>query len=463
MGKKKNIMALNHFGDASHIGEMIHQKYSSQKLRDDKKLCSLGSLNLILYIYEIKHQKIMKFISLFKEKMLKKIYTNTHSKYIMKIDMNLSKNELRNFLASQVFINQIKTKLNNFLSNKKKKILQEIEDFRAQSRYNVSLPDLVVVEGENITLPDGTHVSEKKSNKKSSASSENTNKKNKTSISKKMTGLPNKFFCDLRYPQQTRFILFIDITAPNYKRNIVFGSENIKIFDDLSLKNKTPSFPSEHDLDKLKIWKNLGDYENWLIAKGLDDNSLNSTQSVLDLDPKGLKIDPLKQDDASKNVFDNLLSPIIICAGFHHEEVVQIRVLLDNADMHSIKVVYPTIKMLQSSLAKALHTSEINWSQIRTKFKRYEKWPNRRCILFGRIKTETLSVIENLLHHSELPLFHKATKYSEKEVLGSILARLVKQPLPKPRIDVLDELIRGDKIIDHIPEAKKVLLKQNLN
>jgi hypothetical protein len=48
-------------------------------------------------------------------------------------------------------------------------------------------------------------------------------------------------------------------------------------------------------------------------------------------------------------------------------------------------------------------------------------------------------------------------------VLGSILARLVKQPLPKPCIDVLDELIRGDKIIDHIPEAKKVLLKQNLN
>merc|ERR1712113_774646 len=145
------------------------------------------------------------------------------------------------------------------------------------------------------------------------------------------------------------------------------------------------------------------------------------------------------------------------------EEVVQIRVLLDNADMHSIKVVYPTIKMLQLPLAKALYTPEINWSQTRTKFKRYEKWPNRRCILFGGIKTETLSVIENLLHHSGLPPFHKATKYSEKEVLGSILARLVKQPLPKPRIDVLDELIRGDKIINYIPEAKKVLLKQNLN
>merc|ERR1712050_375261 len=40
---------------------------------------------------------------------------------------------------------------------------------------------------------------------------------------------------------------------------------------------------------------------------------------------------------------------------------------------------------------------------------------------------------------------------------------LVKQPLPKPCIDVLDELIRGDKIINHIPETKKVLLKQNLN
>merc|ERR1712151_1022725 len=173
------IMVINHFGDASHIEEKIHQKYSSQKLGDDKKLCSLGSLNLILFIYEIKHQKIIKLISLFKEKMLKKMYTNTHSKYIAKIDMNLSKNELRNFLASQVFINQIKSKLNNFFSNKKKKILQEIEDFRAQSRYNVSLPDLVVVAGKNIILPDGTHVSEKKSNKKSSDSSENTNKRDK--------------------------------------------------------------------------------------------------------------------------------------------------------------------------------------------------------------------------------------------------------------------------------------------
>merc|ERR1712187_450059 len=137
----------------------------------------------------------------FKEKMLKEMYTNTHSKYIAKIDMNLSKNEPRNSLASQVFINQTKSKLNNSSSNKKKKILQEIEDFRAQSRYNVSLPDLVVVEGENITLPDGTHVLEKKSNKKSSASSENTNKKNKTSISKKMPGLPLQLSCDSRYPQ----------------------------------------------------------------------------------------------------------------------------------------------------------------------------------------------------------------------------------------------------------------------
>merc|ERR1712113_129903 len=145
------------------------------------------------------------------------------------------------------------------------------------------------------------------------------------------------------------------------------------------------------------------------------------------------------------------------------EEVVQIRVLLDNADMHSIKVVYPTIKMLQLPLAKALYTPEINWSQTRTKFKRYEKWPNRRCILFGGIKTETLSVIENLLHHSGLPPFHKATKYSKKEVLGSILARLVKQSLLKSCINVLNELIRGDKIINYIPEAKKVLLKQNLN
>merc|ERR1712151_508378 len=109
----------------------------------------------------------------------------------------------------------------------------------------------------------------------------------------------------------------VDITDPNYKRNIAFGSKNKKTSDDLSLKNKTPSSPSEHDLDKLEIWKNLSDYENWLIAKGLDDNSLNSTESVLDLDPKGLKIDPLKQlDDVSKNVSDNLLSPIIICAGF---------------------------------------------------------------------------------------------------------------------------------------------------
>merc|ERR1712083_19586 len=156
-------------------------------------------------------------------------------------------------------------------------------------------------------------------------------------------------------------------------------------------------------------------------------------------DPKGLEIDPLKQqNDASKTVFDNLLSPIIICAGFHHEEVVQIRVLLDNADMHSIKVVYFTIKMLQSSLVKALYTLEINWSQIRTKFKNgYKKWPNRRCILFGRIKTETLSVIENLLHHSELPLFHKAIKYSKKKVLGSTLAHLVKQSLLKSCINVL--------------------------
>merc|ERR1712190_339338 len=123
----------------------------------------------------------------------------------------------RNSLASQVFTNQTKTKLNNFSSNKKKKILQEIEDFRAQSRYNVSLPDLVVVVGENITLPDGTHVSEKKSNKKSSDSSENTNKgdkKNKMTISKKMTGLPNKLLCDSRYPQQTHSTPSVDITDP---------------------------------------------------------------------------------------------------------------------------------------------------------------------------------------------------------------------------------------------------------
>merc|ERR1712099_121898 len=136
------------------------------------------------------------------------------------------------------------------------------------------------------------------------------------------------------------------------------------MIDDLSLKNKTSSSSSDYDLEKLEIWKNLGDYENWLIAKGLDNHSLNSTQSVLDLDPKGLEIDPLKQQNASKTVSDNLLSPIIICAGFHHEEAVQIRVLLDNADMHSIKVVYPTIKMLQLPLAKALHAPEINWSQI---------------------------------------------------------------------------------------------------
>jgi hypothetical protein len=120
--------------------------------------------------------------------------------------------------------------------------------------------------------------------------------------------------------------------------------------------------------------------------------------------------------------------------------------------------------MLQLPLAKVLHTPEIDWGQVRTKSRDgCEKWPNRRCILFGGIKMETLSVIENLLHHSGLPPFHKATQYSEKEVLGSILARAVKQPPPKPRIDVLDELIKGDKVIDYIPETKEVLLKQNLH
>merc|ERR1712099_84677 len=188
--------------------------------------------------------------------------------------------------------------------------------------------------------------------------------------SKKMTALLNKFFCDLIYPQQNHSIVSVDITAPNYKKNIIFRFKNQQMIDDLSLKNKTSSSSSDYDLEKLEIWKNLGDYENWLIAKGLDNHSLNSTQSVLDLDPKGLEIDPLKQqNDASKTVFDNLLSPIIICAGFHHEEVVQIRVLLDNADMHSIKVVYLTKKMLQSPLVKVLHTLEIDWGRMRTKFR----------------------------------------------------------------------------------------------
>merc|ERR1712151_448161 len=135
----------------------------------------------------------------------------------------------------------------------------------------------------------------------------NTNTKNKLDNSKKMTALLNKSSRDSIYPQQTHSTVSVDITAPNYKKNIISRSKNQQMIDDSSLKNKTSSSLPKYDLDKLEIWKNLGDYENWLIAKGLDDNSLNSTQSALDLDPKGLKIDPLKQDDASKDVSDNLL------------------------------------------------------------------------------------------------------------------------------------------------------------
>merc|ERR1711972_165316 len=151
-----------------------------------------------------------------------------------------------------------KKKPKKTFSNKKKKILKEIEDFRVQSSYNVSLPDLVVEQDKNITLPDGTHVIEKKTNNTSIDTRKNTDTKN--------------------------------------------------MIDDSTLKNKTSSSLPKYDLDKLEIWKNLGDYENWLIAKGLDNHSLNSTQSVLDLDPKGLEIDPLKQQLQNNNTFNHVIN-----------------------------------------------------------------------------------------------------------------------------------------------------------
>merc|ERR1712113_707080 len=182
----------NHYVYTLRIREKAYQEHLSQKLRNDKKLSPVGSMNLIQFIYEIKHQKIINSISWFKEKNLEEIYSVINSKYNVKNNMNLSKNEPHNSLASKVFINQIKKKPKKTFSNKKKKILKEIEDFRAQSSYNVSLPDLVVEQDKNIILPDGTHVIEKKSNNTSVDTRKNTNTKNKLDNSKKMTALLNK-------------------------------------------------------------------------------------------------------------------------------------------------------------------------------------------------------------------------------------------------------------------------------
>merc|ERR1712113_352185 len=182
----------NHYVYTLRIREKAYQEYLSQKLRNDKKLSPVGSMNLIQFIYETKHQKIINSISWFKEKNLEEIYSVINSKYNIKNKMSLSKNEPHNSLASKVFINQTKKKTKKTFSNKKKKILKEIEDFRAQSSHNVSLPDLVVEQDKNIILPDGTHVIEKKSNNTSVDTRKNTNTKNKLDNSKKMTALLNK-------------------------------------------------------------------------------------------------------------------------------------------------------------------------------------------------------------------------------------------------------------------------------
>merc|ERR1711972_163984 len=96
----------NHCVYTLHIREKAYQEYLSQKLKKDKKKSPLGSVNLIQFIYEIKHQKIINFISWFKEKNLEEIYSVINSKYNMKNNMNLSKNEPHNSLASKVSINQ---------------------------------------------------------------------------------------------------------------------------------------------------------------------------------------------------------------------------------------------------------------------------------------------------------------------------------------------------------------------
>eukprot|EP00803_Ostreobium_quekettii_P004033 evm.model.scf_665.5 EVM.evm.TU.scf_665.5 scf_665:38896-43254(-) len=121
--------------------------------------------------------------------------------------------------------------------------------------------------------------------------------------------------------------------------------------------------------------------------------------------------------------------PVALLAGFKVEELPVVRVLLDSAGGHAVKVVPVKADMMAMHVRDAVHLPEPDWEKPRPEnFTLGGGWGSQRVIVFGGVRVEAQAAVVELLEESGLPpvCVGVAAEETQDMLLGELLAEAVK-------------------------------------
>jgi hypothetical protein len=184
-------------------------------------------------------------------------------------------------------------------------------------------------------------------------------------------------------------------------------------------------------------------------------------------DPESLDINILTTTTSNRSdkvIFDvnlenNAGTPVVLCFGFMHEEVAQVRTLLDSVGAHEMRVVSCSDAMLQLPIAFLLALPETDWQNPRLienqsnkshkKAKSNTSKSNVRCLILANISLEAQLTVQGLLEHSGIPPLYlfSVQKSENNKHLGEIIERMLLNH-PQPFHADLSYKLTSETILD---------------
>jgi hypothetical protein len=163
------------------------------------------------------------------------------------------------------------------------------------------------------------------------------------------------------------------------------------------------------------------------------------------IDPKSLDINILTTTTSNRSdkvIFDvnlenNAGTPVVLCFGFMHEEVAQVRTLLDSVGVYEMRVVSCSDTMFHLPIAFLFVLPETDWQNSRLieknlnkshkKIKSSQSKSNVRCLILANISLEAQLTVQGLIEHSGIPPLYlfSVQKSENNKHLGEIIERML--------------------------------------